>query len=532
MPQICKARIVNFHYNNGHRLIPDLCFSFEGEDRKAMDTLISLTNGGGKSVIVQMLLQPILPRVRLDQRRVESYFTRPTDYSFILLEWSLENSTHRLMTGIAISGRGGEEDDQRGRTVRYYTFMARYGERGDPEDLVNLPLSTRKKREFRVVPFDYVKEQARKQSSRLSWFREDRQADYRRKLNSYGISTDEWRNVIAEINQREGGLSNFFERFKTGGRLIDDLLLPCVEKKLKTGAPEGEDSSLETLLLNFARDYASVEKQVRERDRAVELEQELKECSEELQPVHAQCERCEELEGQIRGFVGEIRRLRQEQQHRQERSAGALAECAEQERQINQERSADRYYQAEDECEAACDLLETARESWEQSGTAVEQLRHRITVLECARLYEQLSQMEGDMTALQKQLRALEGDTDLKEQVEQLLRRSFRPEFLNRLDEIVFYKPLTKENITKIIDLQIADLNGRLADKQLTCSMSDAAKALIIEAAYDPQYGARPLRRYVQHTVETMLSKRLLRGEVLPGQTVTVDAQDGELIFQ
>ena len=120
-------------------------------------------------------------------------------------------------------------------------------------------------------------------------------------------------------------------------------------------------------------------------------------------------------------------------------------------------------------------------------------------------------------------------DPEAKEQVQQLLRRSFRPEFLNRLDEIVFYKPLTKDNITKIIDLQIAKLNERLAEQQITCVVTDRAKEQIVEDAYDPQYGARPLRRYVQHTVETMLSKRLLRGDVTPGQTVTVDAVDGEL---
>ena len=120
-------------------------------------------------------------------------------------------------------------------------------------------------------------------------------------------------------------------------------------------------------------------------------------------------------------------------------------------------------------------------------------------------------------------------DDGAKEQVQQLLRRSFRPEFLNRLDEIVFYKPLTKDNITKIIDLQIAKLNERLSEQQITCVVTDRAKEQIVEDAYDPQYGARPLRRYVQHTVETMLSKRLLRGDVTPGQTVTVDAVEGEL---
>ena len=123
-------------------------------------------------------------------------------------------------------------------------------------------------------------------------------------------------------------------------------------------------------------------------------------------------------------------------------------------------------------------------------------------------------------------------DDSAKAQVEALLRRSFRPEFLNRLDEIVFYKPLTKENVTKIIDLQIAKLNSRLEEQQLKVTLTDDAKALIVENSYDPQYGARPLRRYVQHTVETMLSKRILRGDITPGQTVIVDAVNGELIFE
>ena len=123
-------------------------------------------------------------------------------------------------------------------------------------------------------------------------------------------------------------------------------------------------------------------------------------------------------------------------------------------------------------------------------------------------------------------------DEAARAQVEALLRRSFRPEFLNRLDEVVFYKPLTKDNVTKIIDLQIAGLNKRLAHQQITCVLTDASKTAIVDAAYDPQYGARPLRRYVQHTVETMLSKKLLRGDIIPGQTVTVDEVDGELILR
>ena len=118
------------------------------------------------------------------------------------------------------------------------------------------------------------------------------------------------------------------------------------------------------------------------------------------------------------------------------------------------------------------------------------------------------------------------------EQVQQLLRRSFRPEFLNRLDEIVFYKPLTKDNIGKIIDLQIEALNQRLEDKQMHVSVSTEAKQFIIDAAYDPQYGARPLRRYVQHTVETLIARRIIAGDIQPGAQLRVSVQNGELAVE
>jgi len=114
-------------------------------------------------------------------------------------------------------------------------------------------------------------------------------------------------------------------------------------------------------------------------------------------------------------------------------------------------------------------------------------------------------------------------------EVEQLLKRSFRPEFLNRLDEIVFYKPLTKENVSHIVDLMVDSLNQRLAGKELKCVLTPAAKDFVIEEAYDPLYGARPLRRYLQHTVETLISREIIAGSVAPGDTLTVDVRDGAL---
>ena len=127
---------------------------------------------------------------------------------------------------------------------------------------------------------------------------------------------------------------------------------------------------------------------------------------------------------------------------------------------------------------------------------------------------------KGDITA------------EAKNAVNDLLHHSFRPEFLNRLDEIVFYKPLTKDNITHIIDLLVAELNRRLEDKQLKVALTPAAKQHIIDSAYDPAFGARPLRRFVQHSVETLISRKIIADEVQGGDTLTVDCRDGELTVE
>ena len=108
------------------------------------------------------------------------------------------------------------------------------------------------------------------------------------------------------------------------------------------------------------------------------------------------------------------------------------------------------------------------------------------------------------------------------------LRASFRPEFLNRLDEIIMFKPLTKDNITGIIDLMVADLNKRLADREVTIKLTSAAKDYIVENGYDPMYGARPLRRYLQKTVETLSAKLILSGNVDAGDEIVIDVDRTE----
>ena len=118
---------------------------------------------------------------------------------------------------------------------------------------------------------------------------------------------------------------------------------------------------------------------------------------------------------------------------------------------------------------------------------------------------------------------------DAMDAVHNLLRQHFRPEFLNRLDEIICYKPLQKEQIVKIVDLLISNLQKRLDDKQLKVVLTPAAKDLVIADSYDPAFGARPIKRYLQRKVETLIARHIIAGDVEPGQTLTIDVVDGKL---
>ena len=121
---------------------------------------------------------------------------------------------------------------------------------------------------------------------------------------------------------------------------------------------------------------------------------------------------------------------------------------------------------------------------------------------------------------------------DAEERVNSLLKQSFRPEFLNRLSEIILYKPLKKDEITNILDLLILDLNKRLEDRQITIELTPKAKNYLIDNGYDPVYGARPLKRFVQKKLETLIAIKILEQAIVPKSNIVVDFNDKELVIE
>ena len=130
-------------------------------------------------------------------------------------------------------------------------------------------------------------------------------------------------------------------------------------------------------------------------------------------------------------------------------------------------------------------------------------------------------------------LEGIRGDGSIDEKCQELtmndLKAHFRPEFLNRLDEIIMFKPLTKQNIRAIIDLLTADVNRRLEEKELRVELTETAKDFVVDGGYDPMYGARPLKRYLQKNVETLAARLILAGNVGRQDTILIDVQDGKL---
>jgi len=121
---------------------------------------------------------------------------------------------------------------------------------------------------------------------------------------------------------------------------------------------------------------------------------------------------------------------------------------------------------------------------------------------------------------------------EAKEKVNMLLKQNFRPEFLNRLDEIIFYKPLMKNEVSKILELLLKDLENRLEDKQIKLELTENAKNYLIDNGYDEIYGARPLKRFVQKKLETLVARKILEQKILPNTTVNIECKENELCIE
>ena len=404
MPAIRKIRIVNFRFNNGAKLIPDEIFCTENAEGKPIDTLFNLDNGGGKSVIVQLLLQPICPKAKVQNRNISDYFQKGTDHAFVLIEWALDGSHNSLLTGIALAASTTADDENESKTIRYYTFIHDYTRAGDKLDLISLPLSQRTGNHIRPISFDELRKYL--QNRRVEYYPSDSLRRYQKRLEEFGIFHSEWENILVPINAVEGGITKFFEEYKTSDRLLDKFIIPGVMPSNDTST-----RSLEEMFINYAVSYAGQEKnlllksQIRDfTDKLQGMLQLIKDMwnaeDQKIQSIHQLADHSFTLQHQIK--------LNKERQQQLEK---AISDLKTKQKHIKTEAASKAVYLSQADFDKSTIWLAECKQKKDDAKSQYDRLEHKVKALNAAKEYKELLKQQNDEKALTAQIRELDQGT-------------------------------------------------------------------------------------------------------------------------
>ena len=404
MPAIRKIRIVNFRFNDGTKLIPDEIFCTENAEGKPIDTLLNLDNGGGKSVIVQLLLQPVCPKAKVQNRNISDYFQKGTDHAFVLIEWALDGSSNSLLTGIALAASTTADDENESKTVRFYTFMHDYTRTGDKLDLINLPLTERTGSHIRPMSFDDLRKYL--QNRKVEYYPSDSLRRYQKRLEEYGILHTEWKNILVRINAVEGGITKFFEEYGTADRLLDKFIIPGVMPNDTASA-----EALEEMFAHYADSYAGQEENLL-------LQSQIKAFTDKLQGIlplmknmwdaeDARIQAIRLLFDHLFTLDHKIR-LESEKQAQLEQT---IADLKAKLHHINAELVSEAFYLAQESFDKAAAQLEKCRLQKEDAENLRDKFAHMVIVLNAAKEYAELLEQQNEEKALTAQIRELEQGT-------------------------------------------------------------------------------------------------------------------------
>ena len=412
MPQISKIRIVNFQYNDGKRLIADELYDFESENKGPSNVLINLANGGGKSVLVQLMMQPIIPKAKVAGRRIESFFTKTTDHCFVVIEWALDGSRMKLMTGIAMaaSDSSRDTDQERGFQIKYYTFISSYQDYKGNYDIISLPLSRKEDGKFIPAPFDEIRNLAKKSGGKLDRYASDDSVKWQERLSEYGIIQSEWR-MIEELNSNEDGLSKYFSNLKTSDTVIDKLIIPRIEEK-ESRSVSRDDSSLETMLISYAKQFSKQQDIIKEREicsgfyRMLEI---IRTDAEGLWKENDSLEKCIEtlfayfdaLSAEITAQHGKEEKLTEEK----EILNGAI-------HHIRWEKVSADYYKCKEAFERETASLNESESDLTVAKDGLAEAKKKLLLIECAYYYKQLRDIDNQITAITTEISNRESNSE------------------------------------------------------------------------------------------------------------------------
>lgn len=422
MPQISKIRIVNFNYNDGNRFIPDELYDLASPDTgKALNTLFNLNNGGGKTVLVQLMMQPVHPKAMAGGRRIEDYFSHTGDHSYILLEWNLDGSKEKLLTGISIaaSSSASTEEDKRGNSVKYYTFTTHY-DTFSAYSISSLELSSNDNGNYVPAQFDYVREKAKSSRGLLTYYSSDDAVKWAEFLAEYGIFRTEWESVIEVLNKDEGGLNQYFDEAKTSDKLIAKFFIPAIEQKLMSVASQGTDCSLETMLINYAKKIMDKESVIKQRDTNKKLLEDLEGVSEISDDLYNANDAFVANVSETRGFAAALGN----RMNAVNEETGRVAQEIEGQNtlitRIDHEKKSKNYYVASEKRDRVKADMEEALALLEQSKATLEAKRHEEDILQSAKLYRQIQTADGKITELKKLIEDKENHSDDAERIANL----------------------------------------------------------------------------------------------------------------
>lgn len=414
MPQIRRIRIVNISYNNGKRLIPDELFDLTDENgREGLNTLVSLINGGGKSVLVQLMMQPILPRAHASSRKIEEFFMRSGDHGYIMLEWLLDNSNTRLLTGIAISAAE-TSDESRGRNIKYYTFCSTYTQDSSKYSIINLELSRAEGNRFVPGEYDYIRKLAARSGGELLCFSDRENYEWKGLLEQYGISQEQWRTLTEKLNSSENGMTGYFEKFKTSDQLIDQLLIPAIETHLSQTDTTGE-SGLSAMMLGYLEQYRNYEKRIHERNVCQRFIEAMTEHQRAVQSLWNAEDAYTHTVGKLFGFQAAVTAESNALQNQIITLTQQQKEAEDALRRIDWEDASECFWKARETAEQAAAEYLHAQQTAAECTESIEIQRQKSKRMQAAKYAAKSHVAENEIAAITVQIHEKEQDSDAQQ---------------------------------------------------------------------------------------------------------------------
>ncbi len=405
MPMINRVRIVNFSYNNNNRHIIDECFNFyNGEN-----ALLSLANGGGKSVLVQAMLQPILPKVSLLGRKFSDFFTGSRAPSYIMIEWKLEEDTGYLVTGIAVTTRvtHSTDEEEQNTDIRYFTFTSFY-ESANAFDIRDIPVCEQTGSSIRIASFMEFKKLLQKECSRgefdVAVFDSTReeQSVYERKLNSYFISRDEWKELMMKINEAEHGVSEVFSECKTSRKVMEQWIIKYIEKVLDKSS-DGEMSDhkkLEIMMGQVAQSLVENEKHIKEFKAISEFRNEAHNLAQEANCVLKSLDEEDRIKKEISGGYLVLKSQVNIFDDKLIEIDIKKKDITEELIQIEHERNSEKYYRLEDEIDLLTEKLDKLNNVKTELNNEKAAVDHELRLQQAAEKYKKICEKQMEISEL------------------------------------------------------------------------------------------------------------------------------------